>query len=349
MIRKSSISEISTGKATAIPGWIRVVLKAAAIYNLLWGGLCVLMPETTLGFLGVEPQPIVPQLWQCIGMIVGVYGIGYAIAARNPYVHWPIILVGLLGKVFGPIGFAWSVYQGTIPSAFGWTILTNDLMWWIPFVMMLWRAAVFHQSQANQLILSAPIQKIDPLSRMLSQKGASLDEISRRNPVLLVFLRHSGCPFCKQAIADLAAAREQIEENGTRIAFVHMGRTEPTDLLLKNNMEDVHTFRDPSCSLYDAFGLQVGSFWQLLGPSVLSKGIGAWMKGHSSGPIDGNAFRMPGVFLLHDGHLLRAYKHTSSADRPNYAELATPPEERASDAETSFRTVGAGAASAVAN
>ena len=29
-------------------------------------------------------------------MIVGVYGIGYIIAAGNPYKHWPIIFVGLL-------------------------------------------------------------------------------------------------------------------------------------------------------------------------------------------------------------------------------------------------------------
>ena len=40
-----------------------------------------------------------------MGMIVGVYGIGYLIAARDPRTHWPIVLVGLLGKVFGPIGF----------------------------------------------------------------------------------------------------------------------------------------------------------------------------------------------------------------------------------------------------
>lgn len=42
-----------------------------------------------------------PEIWQCVGMIVGVivgvYGIGYLVAASDPRRHWPIVLVGLLG------------------------------------------------------------------------------------------------------------------------------------------------------------------------------------------------------------------------------------------------------------
>jgi hypothetical protein len=83
--------------------------------------------------------PTYPQLWQCIGMIVGVYGIGYAIAAFDPWRHWPIVLVGLLGKLLGPIGLAQAVAEGTLPLAFGWTNLTNDLIWWVPFGLILWR------------------------------------------------------------------------------------------------------------------------------------------------------------------------------------------------------------------
>jgi hypothetical protein len=95
-------------------------------------------------WVGMEP-PSQPAIWQCVGMIVGVYGIGYAIAARDPMRHWPIVLVGLLGKVFGPIGYldgAW--VRGTLDPAFGWTIPTNDLIWWIPFSLILRRAYLHH-------------------------------------------------------------------------------------------------------------------------------------------------------------------------------------------------------------
>jgi hypothetical protein len=37
----------------------------------------------------------------------------------------------------GPIGFVWTAWQGTIAWKFGANILTNDLVWWIPFGLML--------------------------------------------------------------------------------------------------------------------------------------------------------------------------------------------------------------------
>jgi hypothetical protein len=46
-------------------------------------------------------------------------------------------LVGFLGKVFGPLGFAVALARGTFPPLFGITILTNDLLWWIPFFLIL--------------------------------------------------------------------------------------------------------------------------------------------------------------------------------------------------------------------
>jgi hypothetical protein len=76
-------------------------------------------------------------------MIVGVYGVGYWIAASDPYRHWPIVLVGLLGKVLGPIGLPLAVWKGELPWTFGIHNITNDLIWWVPFTVILhgaWRA-----------------------------------------------------------------------------------------------------------------------------------------------------------------------------------------------------------------
>src|SRR5689334_8641697 len=110
-------------------GWMSRVLQVAGIYNLLWGAFAILYPNAIFEFAGVAP-PNYPELWQCVGMIVGVYGIGYWIAARDPLVHWPIVLVGLLGKILGPIGFLDAAIRGRLPWAFGWTNLANDLIWW---------------------------------------------------------------------------------------------------------------------------------------------------------------------------------------------------------------------------
>lgn len=112
------------------------VLLAAGIYNILWGSFVALAPRSSFELLGaIPPQPI--EIWQCVGMIVGVYGLGYLIAASQPYRHWPIILVGLIGKVLGPIGFATALYQGIFPLSFGVHIIFNDLIWWLPFGLLL--------------------------------------------------------------------------------------------------------------------------------------------------------------------------------------------------------------------
>ncbi len=118
--------------------WQQVTLVLAGVYNLAWGALVVLAPRATLEWLGLEPSSaLVEQLWGCIGMFVAVWGAGYLAAARDPLRHWPIVMVGLLGKVFGPIGFALALAQDALPISMGKTLLTNDLVWWIPFAWIL--------------------------------------------------------------------------------------------------------------------------------------------------------------------------------------------------------------------
>ncbi|QEG37575.1 SRPBCC family protein [Bythopirellula goksoeyrii] len=128
------------------PVWASYWLCAAGIYNLVWGALTIAFPHLLFDLTGVE-RVNYPEIWQCVGMIVGVYGIGYLIAAGNPRRHWPIVLVGLLGKIFGPIGFLGALWRGTFPPLFGLTILTNDLVWWIPFGLILLDAARAHKSE----------------------------------------------------------------------------------------------------------------------------------------------------------------------------------------------------------
>ena len=104
--------------------------------NLAWGGFVILFPTLPFRLAGMEP-PNYPALVQGIGMIVGVYGIGYALAARDPVTHWPIVLVGLIGKLLGPIGFVYAASIGEFPWVTGLTIIANDLVWWLPFISIL--------------------------------------------------------------------------------------------------------------------------------------------------------------------------------------------------------------------
>jgi hypothetical protein len=132
------------------PRWMKLWLQAAGVYNLLWGTVVIVLPDWPLRMASMEPLPEPGRaIWQCLGMVIGVYGVGYLCAARDPIRHWPIVLVGFLGKIFGPIGFAWTAARGAIPWHFGFTILTNDLLWWAPFGMIL--LAAHRRSAAEAL------------------------------------------------------------------------------------------------------------------------------------------------------------------------------------------------------
>ncbi|MBU44076.1 MAG: alkyl hydroperoxide reductase [Spirochaetaceae bacterium] len=115
---------------------MKLILQLAAIYNIIWGAYVVLFPMHFFSALGMEPINHV-AIWQGMGMVIGVYGVAYWLASYDPIRHWPIVAVGLLGKLLGPLGYAYNALTGTIDPAFGFTLLTNDLIWWIPFLYIL--------------------------------------------------------------------------------------------------------------------------------------------------------------------------------------------------------------------
>ncbi|MFK7766632.1 MAG: hypothetical protein AB8B55_05375 [Mariniblastus sp.] len=129
-------SQLHMQNESPSPVWMKWMLIAAGIYNLGFGVFAILFPGLMFDLIAMD-QPKYPELWQCIGMIVGVYGVGYIIAAFDPARHWPIVLVGFLGKLFGPIGMVIAVSRGTLPIEFGLANVTNDLIWLVPFGLVL--------------------------------------------------------------------------------------------------------------------------------------------------------------------------------------------------------------------
>jgi hypothetical protein len=307
------------------PKWMSRVLALAATYNLIWGAWVILRP-LDLFHLADAPPPLYPSIWQCVGMIVGVYGIGYAIAARDPYRHWPIVLVGLLGKLLGPIGFVWMLATtnvgdpGRLPISWGWTLVTNDLVWWIPFASILYFAGRHHLAPPP----SGELSLAEANRAFRDQHGKSIDDLSKNQTLLIVFLRHSGCTFCREALADLKNQRERLAAAHVLPVLVHMGDEAAGEVFFASYaLSDVPRISDPMCQLYRAYGLARGKISQLLGPAVWWRGFkAAILAGHAVGPAGGDGFQMPGAFLVRDGKILHAYRHTTAADRPDYCELA---------------------------
>jgi hypothetical protein len=305
------------GRAVATPPWIVWSLKAAAVYNVAWGLFIVCFPLAIWPWLEMQP-PRYPQLWQCIGMIVGVYGVGYWIAAGDPARHWPIVLVGWLGKVLGPIGFLLAALRGELPWSFGLVNLFNDAIWWVPFT-----AALYHAWRANSASGEdpAPLSLHEAFHAVRSQRGHTLAELSAGQPLLVLFIRHAGCTFCRQALADIARIRAELNQRGVRLAVIHMSNVSTADALLaRYGLDDIDHFSDPERRIYQAFDLARAAWWQLFGPRVWARGLASLLR-NGQGAIDGDGFQMPGAFVVRDSRIVAAFRHETAADRPDYLQL----------------------------
>lgn len=150
---------------------------------------------------------------------------------------------------------------------------------------------------------------------------------SQTQPLLVVFLRHSGCPFCKQALADLQQQRTEIERLGTAIVLVHMmpNPSEAAAFFADYGLDDVPAISDPEQQLYRQFEVARGRAGQFLGPAVWWRGLVCTLKeGHLPGRPQGDLSQLAGVFLVRNGEVVREFRHGSSADRPDYVALANP-------------------------
>ena len=165
---------------------------------------------------------------------------------------------------------------------------------------------------------------VETLQSVRTHTGQLLAELSSHSPVLLVFLRHAGCTFCREALGDLARARRDIEASGTSAVLVHMGDEQRIcDLLERYGLSDVDRICDPEQRLYAAFGLKRGTLLQLLGPRVWWRGLKAGvLDGHGIGRVSADSAQLPGAFLIGPAGIVRSFRHRSAADRPSYRDLA---------------------------
>src|ERR1700723_3689633 len=89
------------------------------------------------------------------------------------------------------------------------------------------------------------------LSSIHTESGANLLSLAEASPVLLVFLRHFGCSFCRQAISDVADLRGELNRRGVRPVFVHLGTPERAKPFFDYyGIGDVERVSDPEARVY---------------------------------------------------------------------------------------------------
>ncbi|QDT92069.1 SelL-related redox protein [Gimesia algae] len=163
----------------------------------------------------------------------------------------------------------------------------------------------------------------EALSRYPSSQGQTLTELSDVTPVLVVFLRHGGCPFCRQVLDQLKSLSAQLAERHLQLAIVHMmDDKEAIKLLSHYSLQNVSSFSDPERKLYELFQVKRGSLAETVGPAV-------WWSGFKTTVLSGYLPGIPGkdvqqlgaAVILDQGNVVASYFSQNSADLPDWDQL----------------------------
>jgi hypothetical protein len=166
----------------------------------------------------------------------------------------------------------------------------------------------------------------DALRDFQTETGRPLLDLVDESPVLLIFLRHFSCTFCAQTLDRVSQVRAQIEAKGVRPVFVHLGSPERAKPYFDYySLANVERISNPDATLYQLpfFALsRTNPYSHFLNPTVWK----GWLKGamfkYGIGMIKEDAEQMPGVFFLKERKIVRAFRHRTIADEPDYLKLA---------------------------
>ncbi len=168
-------------------------------------------------------------------------------------------------------------------------------------------------------------QLVAVLSAYRTESNRSLLEVVDEAPVLLIFLRHFGCSFCRQALDQVSLIRNEIAARGAQPVFVHLGSPERAKPYFDYyQLSTVERVSNPNASLYQhpAFALaRLHPYLNALSLKVWKGWLSGALRKYGIGRIQEDGHQMPGVFFLKERKIVRGFRYQSIADEPDYLKL----------------------------
>lgn len=157
-----------------------------------------------------------------------------------------------------------------------------------------------------------------------TNRGENFEKLAEDRKLIVVFLRHFGCTFCRETMAEISEQRAEIEARGFEIVLVHMVASDVAEQIMEvYDLGGIRHVSDPHQLLYRRFGLGKVTFGALFGVRNWYRAfVAGLVKGHLIGKPAGDPFQMPGVFVFHKGKILSKFDYKYVSDLPNFAGMA---------------------------
>jgi hypothetical protein len=165
-------------------------------------------------------------------------------------------------------------------------------------------------------VLDAPVE-----GRNLGP-GSLRDQMGAR-PTLLIFLRHLGCLFSREWLAEIQSS-DASDPSFPSTLYVHLGTKEQGDAFFEGTAPEARAVADPKRFYYKALGVPSASPLQLLDPRVWACGIRATRSGHKPSKPVGDPLIMPGLFLVEGNHVTWKFIPEYMGGLPRLADVPRP-------------------------
>ena len=171
----------------------------------------------------------------------------------------------------------------------------------------------------------AVVDLLQSTPSILGGVSSNLLKLSEERPLLIVFLRHKGCTFCRETLALLKKFEPDYKKKNLFPVVVMMSdQVSADEFVSMYGFSEVQVVSDQEKKWYRAFSLGRGGLEALFGWKVLKRGIfeGALLK-HGIGKIEGDSLQMPGVFVVRRGEIVNQFRYESISDVPDFEGLTS--------------------------
>lgn len=148
-----------------------------------------------------------------------------------------------------------------------------------------------------------------------------LSEFWAERPAAIVFVRHLGCPFCRQEAARLKADAPRFDAAGGNVVLVTMSPPDDAAAFHQQFQLPFSVLADPEQKCYDAFNVPRGGLGAIMGPRTWLTGLKAALT-HGVGTPVGDVRQLSGAFVVdRTGTIRYTQRAEHSADLPSHDEM----------------------------
>ncbi|MCS6906063.1 MAG: hypothetical protein RML72_00680 [Bacteroidia bacterium] len=161
----------------------------------------------------------------------------------------------------------------------------------------------------------------DPLIGVGLPSNNLKELIHSEKMLILHFLRHLGCMFCKHSVDELYKLKQNYPQLPT-IYFIHQSNLDVAEKFFAEHFPGARHISDTKLALYKIFQIKRVDYFNPSNFLMLLKGIRLLLNKYKNQIIDNSDITLlSGTFLFYEGKLVWQHRASYAGDDPNWNKI----------------------------